>query len=1721
MEEFGYEVPQYQLHGLKFRFYSAKEIASLSVKEIRNPQTFDSLLHPTQGGLYDPALGPVDRDDLCSTCGQNYIFCPGHMGHIQLPLTVYNAVYFKTLYQILKFSCFECHRLRISASRANLFISQCRLLDKGHLVASELLHDYFCQLISEHGENTQLEQPIIEKTTEFTNKLLNEHQESDVSVKNIEAAHTKLIVEFIKELIQKPKCDHCKARRRLVRQEQYAKILLAAARNLKEADISKSRKSESVLNEDDEGIANDSENDLDPAELKISGSNTVSGMTFLTPIMVRDHLQEVWNNDSTCLKWLFRSLAYSPSDNPMDIFFLDIIPVPPSRFRPLSVMKDKKFENSQTSNLCQVIGHCHLIRQLLWEIEKINAQTDVKENDLKSSVLDQVPGKTLTEKMDNAWIRLQILTNCIVDGTLDKLATNKSTGIKQILEKKEGLMRKHMMGKRVNYAARSVISPDPCISTNEIGIPEVFAKRLTYPQPVTPWNVKELRQAVLNGPDVHPGACFVINEDGCKVLLTRDRTQREAIAKQLLTPSTSERSILGTKKVYRHLKNGDILLLNRQPTLHRPSIQAHKARVLPKEKTLRLHYSNCKAYNADFDGDEMNAHFPQNEIGRSEAYNIACTDHQYLVPKDGTPLAGLIQDHMVSGVSLTIRGRFFNRHDYCHLVYSALVDKGSPVTLLPPSIWKPFRLWSGKQVVSTVLLNLLPKGKEPLTLIGKSKIPEKSWQRHAKSDCKYIDRKVIDEMGESHVIIREGHLLCGVLDKAHYGPTLYGLVHSCHELYGGEMAGNLLTSLSRLFLKFLQIRGFSLGVKDVLVTKKADRVRQKIIKSSTKCGEEAYKQALDIKEEDGDTSILPLLRSAHYSSNEHSIREIDRSMRSKTDLIQNDIVSACMPQGLQQLFPDNNLQLMVQSGAKGSSVNCMQISCLLGQIELEGKRPPLMVSGKTLPSFKAYDVTPRAGGFVTDRFLTGVRPQEYFFHCMAGREGLVDTAVKTSKSGYLQRCLVKHLEGVIVNYDMTVRDSDGSIIQFYYGEDGLDVCKTGYLNPEQFPFLLQNRNILLRANKSQSQNHKEDCNVNKKIHKLQTQIDKWKRKCPASGQRGVRTSGFLHFCQTKEEDFLQLANKHEMGAGGRSKVTELMVQSWQELNEKKQKKLWKYHGPCPEPVLSRYKPFTANAVPEKLNSIIQEFAKKELPQTESAVSKEEFQNLIGMKVTRALAEPGEAVGLLCAQSVGEPSTQMTLNTFHFAGRGEMNVTLGIPRLREILMVASKNIKTPAMDVPVYNTLEAVEKANFLKRFFKRVRLHEVLNKVEVCEYLSVKCRIKHDRKRMFRIRFIFLPLECYKNMIFLTPPKILNFMENIYFKHLTRLIRKKIKSLNRVRILNHGRVQDVRSVRTSEAHQDADEMQDPEADEDEKSDKEDNNDGDASAMKAQQKRQEEQEYEPDEDEQQDNDKYVDEVDVHMDITEDIRPTTPEFNKILTEDMDEIPASSQNGDTSISKLARINRVCHSDPCIESYKYDEKKELWCEILLSFGIVDSKIDITSIIEADAQQVIVHEVPGITRCLLSEEKGPLGTELHLKTEGVNMHELYKYTEALDLSRLFCNDVHAVASTYGIEAANKVIIQEIKTVFAAYGIEVDYRHLSLLADYMTFEGTYKPFNRIALESSASPLQKMSFETTMHFLVNASIQGREDNLKSPSSQLVVGRVVSCGTGSFDLLQPLM
>ena len=438
------------------------------------------------------------------------------------------------------------------------------------------------------------------------------------------------------------------------------------------------------------------------------------------------------------------------------------------------------------------------------------------------------------------------------------------------------------------------------------------------------------------------------------------------------------------------------------------------------------------------------------------------------------------------------------------------------------------------------------------------------------------------------MIFRAGELLVGVLDKSQFGASELGLVHAIFELYGPQYAADMLSCLSRLFTQFLQLRGFTCSVHDLVIQANYDKDRRKQLKKvdaevAAACAEFAEVAWPGKGDAKPDAAAWTELRSGiqkKLRTEKASGAALDAVAKRVTSATTSSVIGKILPNGQGRPFPVNNFAMMTVSGAKGSQVNFSQIACLLGQQELEGRRVASMASGKTLPSFLPFDTRARANGYVADRFLTGVRPQEYFFHCMGGREGLVDTAVKTSRSGYLQRCLVKHLESLVVAYDRTVRDCDGSIVQFHYGDDSLDVIRTSAL--KAFDFLAENPDALIRA---------YDVEAAERALKVED-VAAYNKKVQKTAKR------------------LGISQKD-------ARATML-------------------------PMLDSIDPVhNQGCVSEKYDDAVAEF----ISSGSDAIDKfggDNFQQLMQLRYHKCLVDPGESVGLLAAQSVGEPSTQMTL-----------------------------------------------------------------------------------------------------------------------------------------------------------------------------------------------------------------------------------------------------------------------------------------------------------------------------------------------------------------------------------------------------------------------------------------------------------------------------------------------
>ncbi|KAF8423226.1 RNA polymerase Rpb1 [Tirmania nivea] len=1694
-----------EITSVDFTAFTTDDILSASVKQIVNPATFDETsihIRPNDGGLYDPALGASkDLGTSCSTCNLDYKFCPGHMGHIALPVPVYHPIFFDQMYRLLKSTCLYCFHLRMAKAEVNRYACKLQLLQHGLVVE---IHEL--DLIGavgrkvrggkenkeeegedlEEGEEEDDADTLIDKRNAFVRKTIRESKESFQTQKTTEHITTVtrerrlLIREFMKATGGSGKCSNCQGFSPAFRKDGYSKIFekplppkqrdqmiqLGMRRTNAALDrrtiFAKEVKKHNVgAMEIDDGIVHEVEDEEEIEDLEDPQllSNNKAGR-LLSSMEVRNTLHRLFENESEIFTMLYqpRSWGKKGAKRPSaDMFFLHAIAVPPTNFRPPAMAGGMTRENSQNTSLSKILTDCFRIRDIT-----------ISMNDRDRSVVGKAD---LLRQMYNAFATLQDDVNAFLDSTKSTTtnAAAKATemGIKQLLEKKEGLFRMHMMGKRVNYAARSVISPDPNIETYEIGVPPVFARKLTYPEPVTMHNFEMLKACVENGPDHWPGASHIEMEDGSQINLRGKTTEeRYALASQLLTTPVALGSFSKNKKVYRHVQDGDIVLMNRQPTLHKPSMMAHYVKVLPGEKTIRMHYANCNAYNADFDGDEMNMHLPQSELARAEAYHIASTNNQYLVATSGKPLRGLIQDHLVMGVWISNRDTMFTRDEYQQLLYSCLRpedghvtgDNGEPlnrILTLPPAIIKPVPMWTGKQVITTILHNICRRDLPGLTMSAKSKISGERWGSKSNE--------------EGVVLFQRGYFVHGILDKNHIGPTEFGFVHSIYEVYGPETAGRLLSIMGRLLTKYLHMRAFTCGMDDLLLTPEGNRMRREKLRGADQVGKEVAMKYVGLTDgKQNDPELRARLEDVLRDDNKQS--GLDLVTNSRTKDFTSNVIAACLPTGLVKPFPVNHMQAMTVSGAKGSDVNSSQISCLLGQQTLEGRRVPVMASGKSLPCFKPYETDVRAGGYIADRFLTGIRPQEFYFHCMAGREGLIDTAVKTSRSGYLQRCLIKGMESTKVQYDNTVRDSDGSMVQFLYGEDGLDVAKQKHLS--QLKFCAENNVTMV------------------KLKNLSDDIeDKLDLEYLTENQSILKTLKKTGDFTAVDPIISRVSPAKYVGA-----VSEKFSQDVIEYCKANPDKLIKIKKSKRKSKASKGEAPDISHLPSSMLDTI---------------SESDFYMLMSLKYQHALIDPGEAVGIVAGQSVGEPSTQMTLNTFHLAGHSAKNVTLGIPRLREIVMTASASIATPTMTLTVLPERTESEVEVFRKNI-SRLTLAEIIDDVVVTEKLAKVTG--QTKSKTYLVRLNFFPKAEYEKEYSVTPAEVVRAVEKDFMRRLSKAIKAEHKAKGEgSRLGDSDALPEVGTSNRMISQEQAalnrgGEGDDEGADEDDSDDE--GGDGDATSFKQKSRKYDGMGYDaPDEGEEAARREGGDGED-----EEEGDDDTDDEKKAQKKHLEQ------------QARAREEDVRETHANVYRFKFDDKGGKWCEIGLEYPASAPKLLMINLVEKACLETVIHQLYGIkaVTCIPASELAkdpsvPPGTR-RLVTDGLNFPEIWQHCGTyLDPDSISTNDIAAMLRFYGVEAARATIVQEMKAVFGGHGISVDPRHLNLIADVMTRGGGFTPFNRMGLSDHVSPFLKMSYETTCNFLKEATMEGGSDDLKSPSGQIVLGKVNGVGTGSFDVL----
>ena len=691
----------------------------------------------------------------------------------------------------------------------------------------------------------------------------------------------------------------------------------------------------------------------------------------LTPKEIRDWLEKIPDDDLI-------PLGINYKDARPEWVILTVLPVPPVTVRPsITLDSGERSEDDLTHKLVDVIrinrrlqdnrdaGAPQLIIEDLWELLQYHVTTYFDNQTAGIPPARHRSGRPL-----------------------------KTLSLR--LKGKEGRFRSNLSGKRVNFSARTVITPDPFISLNEVGVPIKAARELTVPVRVTTSNVEKMRDLITRVPEekdendiknYKPCVSYLIRPDGRRIKISEKNADEWA---ENLQPGF---------KVERHLQDGDIVLFNRQPSLHRMSMMGHEVRVMPN-KTFRLNLCTCPPYNADFDGDEMNLHVLQSEEAQAEAKILMRVQEHILSPRFGGNVMGAIHDHITGGFLLTYRNPEFTREQALEI----LGNTGSIKTLSEPEK----ETWHGKEIFSQIL-------SEDLNMTFRSSICQKC-DTCLKNECPY----------DSYVVIKNGELLSGTIDGSAIGAFGGKILDKIIRTHGHEEGRIFLDNATKLAIGTIMVRGFTTSIDDEDIPEEA------ILKINYEL-EEAEDKVRQTVEAFKSNNLEPYPGRSLRETLEVKSMEILGRARDTAGKIAG-----------KHLGLDNSAVIMAQSGARGSMLNLSQMAGSIGQQAVRGERIKRGYRRRTLSHFRQDDLGAKARGFVKASFKSGLSPTEYFFHSMGGREGLVDTAVRTSRSGYMQRRLINALEDLHIEYDRSVKNTADEIIQFSYGEDGVDPTRGFY-----------------------------------------------------------------------------------------------------------------------------------------------------------------------------------------------------------------------------------------------------------------------------------------------------------------------------------------------------------------------------------------------------------------------------------------------------------------------------------------------------------------------------------------------------------------------------------------------------------------------------------------------------------------------------------------------------
>ena len=1047
---------------------------------------------------------------------------------------------------------------------------------------------------------------------------------------HIELARPVYYIQYLSTLLKIMKCVCFKCSKLKINKEKYKQALKLTGEHRWKYVFALASKINRCGEDTDDGCGC-----LQPNKIRKEGLATIFAewtstgdaedmVIKVTPEMAVKICRRISDEDVTFM-------GFSPIYSRPDWMVCQVMYVPPPAVRP-SVKHDA--QQRSEDDLSHILVNIIKTNKTLFEKIKNNAPANVIDD--WSTVLQYYIATQVDNKIPGV-------------ASVAQRSGRPLKSIKDRLNGKGGRMRGNLMAKRVDYSARSVISADPNISIRELGVPMKIAKNLTKPVVVNDRNKKFLTKLVRNGPDIWPGAKIL--EKKCKESITLRYMDRTSIVLE------------NGDIVHRHMMCGDAILFNRQPTLHRMSMMCHIARVMTRGDTFRMNVADTKPYNADFDGDEMNLHMPQDPESEAELRNLAAVPYQIISPANNKSIIGIYQDSMLGSYQFTRHNVTFTHRQAMNLLMmfdgvneKKLQERGDSVTSFD------------------VLSQIMP----PLSLKYKTKL-------YKENDDPRISHNNIIE-------IKNGTYVRGQLDKDVLGGGTKGLLHRICNDFGNFASAKFVDDLQNVVTEYMKSSAFSVGISDLISNDKTNREIIDVITSKK-------------------NEVKTLIEQTQVGVFENNTGQTNQEeFENQVNNILNKASSESGKIGLDRLGRQNRFVTMVNAGSKGSELNISFMVSCLGQQNVDGKRIPYGFEHRTLPHFTKYDDSPVARGFVENSYINGLSPQELFFHAMGGRVGLIDTACKTSITGYVQRRLVKGLEDLMVNYDMTLRTNKGKIVQFTYGDDNIDTTK---VENQHLPFVTMNIQDIYARFAFVGDDATSSVFVPSALTAYRSQDATFKVKTNERIDWLVNARKLIveNIFKNKSDEVVNspvafmyvIGNIQGQNNISSSSMVDISPLDAMQLIDEFYGKLEKITY-APPTMLFKTLYYYYLAPKELL--VVKRFNKDALVL---------LLETIVLDYKRAIVAPGEMVGMIAAQSIGEVSTQMTLNTFHFAGvASKSNVTRGVPRIEEILSL-SPEPKNPSLTVFLNkNDYENKDRAQSIMHMLEHTKLQEVIRSTEIC-----------------------------------------------------------------------------------------------------------------------------------------------------------------------------------------------------------------------------------------------------------------------------------------------------------------------------------------------------------------------------------------------------------------------